>query len=104
MIAFVLALSLARPAVAGDLPGQSTYTAKCQACHGPAGKGDGPAAAALPKPPPDLTAPEFWKDLTDEQLKNAITNGKPGGVMRPFPMQDSQLIELVAFVRTFEPK
>lgn len=35
--------------------GQEMFTAYCAACHGPSGQGDGPAAAALKKQPPDLT-------------------------------------------------
>jgi len=37
--------------VQGDL----LYKNHCATCHGAAGKGDGPAAAALKTPPPDLT-------------------------------------------------
>jgi len=35
--------------------GAVTYQAYCAACHGPQGKGNGPAAPALKVPPPDLT-------------------------------------------------
>ncbi len=35
--------------------GEEMYTSYCAACHGKAGKGDGPAASALKTPPPDLT-------------------------------------------------
>jgi len=31
------------------------YTSYCAACHGPRGKGDGPAASELKTAPPDLT-------------------------------------------------
>jgi mono/diheme cytochrome c family protein len=31
------------------------FATYCAVCHGPAGKGDGPAAAALKMPPPNLT-------------------------------------------------
>ncbi len=36
--------------------GQEMFTHYCAACHGKAGKGDGPAAAALKTPPADLGA------------------------------------------------
>ncbi|HYA18732.1 MAG TPA: cytochrome c [Bryobacteraceae bacterium] len=36
--------------------GPSLYKTYCASCHGIAGKGDGPAAPALKKAPPDLTA------------------------------------------------
>ncbi|HEY6946476.1 MAG TPA: cytochrome c [Candidatus Acidoferrum sp.] len=35
--------------------GKEMYTEYCAACHGPDGKGDGPAAAALKTPAADLT-------------------------------------------------
>jgi Cytochrome C oxidase, cbb3-type, subunit III len=35
--------------------GKEMFISYCAACHGPAGKGDGPAAAALTKKPADLT-------------------------------------------------
>ena len=35
--------------------GKVLFAENCSACHGPGGKGDGPAAAALPTPPADLT-------------------------------------------------
>jgi mono/diheme cytochrome c family protein len=41
-------------AVAAD-QGKAMFTEYCAACHGPDGKGNGPAAAALKKAPADLT-------------------------------------------------
>ena len=38
-----------------DVSGSATYNAYCTVCHGATGKGDGPAAKALPKAPADLT-------------------------------------------------
>jgi mono/diheme cytochrome c family protein len=35
--------------------GKEMFTAYCAVCHGLSGQGDGPAAAALKKQPPDLT-------------------------------------------------
>jgi mono/diheme cytochrome c family protein len=35
--------------------GQEMFKTYCATCHGPGGKGDGPAATALKKPPADLT-------------------------------------------------
>ena len=38
-----------------DVSGAATFNAYCTVCHGPSGKGDGPAAKAFVKPPADLT-------------------------------------------------
>ena len=35
--------------------GQEMFKTYCATCHGPDGKGNGPAASALKKPPADLT-------------------------------------------------
>jgi mono/diheme cytochrome c family protein len=36
--------------------GREVYLRHCASCHGEAGKGDGPVAASLKRPPSDLTA------------------------------------------------
>jgi mono/diheme cytochrome c family protein len=36
--------------------GRALYVQYCVSCHGPSGKGDGPAASALKVPPADLTS------------------------------------------------
>lgn len=35
--------------------GVALYHQYCESCHGPTGKGDGPVAASLQRPPADLT-------------------------------------------------
>jgi putative copper export protein/mono/diheme cytochrome c family protein len=40
--------------------GAALYPNHCAVCHGAAGRGDGPAAAGLPTPPANLTAPHLW--------------------------------------------
>jgi mono/diheme cytochrome c family protein len=47
---------LAQPAMAQDnAEGRTVYQGACAACHGPEGLGDGPMAALLTIPVPDLT-------------------------------------------------
>src|SRR4051794_22395596 len=42
---------------AGYIPsGKAMFTQYCASCHGPEGKGDGPSAFTLKRPPSDLTA------------------------------------------------
>jgi mono/diheme cytochrome c family protein len=38
-----------------SVDGKDNYDAYCAVCHGPAAKGDGPAAPAMKAPVPDLT-------------------------------------------------
>ena len=100
-------LLLATPALAQDgdaTKGAALYKAKCSACHGPEGGGDGPAAGALPRPPADLRSADFWTRMTDERLRDTITKGKPGTAMRPFPMSDDNLSNLTAYLRSLQPE
>ncbi|HEY1299852.1 MAG TPA: copper homeostasis membrane protein CopD [Stellaceae bacterium] len=54
---FASAVPYAAPSV---VRGAAIYAADCAPCHGAQGRGDGPAAAALPVRPADLTAPHLF--------------------------------------------
>ena len=80
--------------------GKASYNKECLSCHGAAGKGDGPAAAALTKSPGDLSNPKLWEQ-TDGALFWKITTGKP-----PMPYYENILTEeqrwnVVNYIRTF---
>jgi mono/diheme cytochrome c family protein len=53
-LALVLALGCERETEA-DLAGRDAFLRYCASCHGSEGRGDGPLAATLSKPPADLT-------------------------------------------------
>jgi putative copper resistance protein D len=63
--------------------GQALYRTHCQGCHGAAGYGDGPAAAGLPRPPADLTAPHAAAHTAGD-LYWWVTHGIPGSGMPAF--------------------
>lgn len=105
MMVVVGGLLLGATAQAADPEaGRSSYVARCQSCHGATGAGDGPAARALPKAPRSFATAEFWANMTDEKLVAVITNGKPGSAMRGFPLDDTQRADLVAYLRSMDPK
>ena len=59
--------------------GRDQFHLQCVACHGVAGKGDGPAAAALNPHPRDFTQGEGWKNgrkptLVFKTLKEGLGN------------------------------
>jgi putative copper export protein/mono/diheme cytochrome c family protein len=54
--------------------GAKLFAANCSVCHGSEGRGDGPAAKALPLPPADLTAEHFWAH-SDGELFWYISHG-----------------------------
>lgn len=60
--------------------GGNLYMKLCLECHGPSGKGDGPAAASLPHRPLDLT--RVLKGQTDGEIFWKITRG--GGAMSSY--------------------
>lgn len=55
--------------------GKVTFNNTCVACHGPEGKGDGVAAAALDPKPRDLSNGEYVSTLSNEHLYKVINEG-----------------------------
>lgn len=55
--------------------GKQTYAKFCASCHGNAGKGDGPGAAALNPKPKDLTDKAYVSKLEDKYLVDIISKG-----------------------------
>jgi cytochrome c551/c552 len=54
---------------------QAVFNERCSACHGPDGRGNGPAAASL-NPKPRNYADKAWQaSVTDEQIAKTITMG-----------------------------
>jgi mono/diheme cytochrome c family protein len=75
----------------------------CVSCHGPKGKGDGPASAALP---PGQPKPADWtsgkaKAETDGELFWKISNGR--GAMPPWKhLPEKDRWDLVNYIRTLQ--
>ncbi len=63
------------PAVTAAAEAEQIFTTRCSVCHGPAGKGDGPGAAALNPKPQNYTDPAFQARVTDEEIEKAILLG-----------------------------
>jgi len=100
------ALMLAAPVHAADVQkGQGLYASRCLFCHGAAGKGDGPAGAALKPRPTNFAAPEYWQAAKIDAMKEVIANGKPGTAMVSFKASVSpeQIDDLIAYLQTFKP-
>lgn len=51
------------------------FSTRCSTCHGPQGKGDGPAGAALNPKPRNLGDAAWQKSVTDEHIEKIIVGG-----------------------------
>jgi len=82
---------------------KKTVETNCVSCHGPGGKGDGPAAAALPPPKPANWTSEPVQKETDGELFWKISNGR--GAMPPWKhLPEKDRWELVNYIRTLKGK
>lgn len=99
---------------AGDLPGKKTYEQMCITCHGPEGKGDGPAGIAALPMPRDFSVGQFKFDTdsdghtgTDADLFLVIRDGGLAAGGSPLMaawghLGDESIRELVAYIRSLE--
>jgi mono/diheme cytochrome c family protein len=100
VVAIFAAAVLLSPAAKADNAAESTYKAKCAACHGPDGKGETATGKAMKVK--DLASEEVQK-LSDADLTDAISKGK--GKMPPYKtLTPEQVKGLVAYIRSFAKK
>jgi mono/diheme cytochrome c family protein len=93
--------------LAGDVTaGRALYQQYCSMCHGPQGKGNGPAASAMNPKPRDHTDGQYMNALSDAHLSKVISEG--GAAMQRSPLMPSwkgtlspqQIADVIAYVRT----
>lgn len=84
--------------------GRGIYKAKCAACHGETGRGDGPAAGVMKPAPRDHTDRAYMSTLSDEDLAKVI---QMGGAIKGKPLMPSnpdlrgaELAAIVAYTRS----
>ncbi|MFQ5459822.1 MAG: c-type cytochrome [Anaerolineae bacterium] len=71
--------------------GAGLYEAQCVTCHGPAGASD---------VAPDLATATFQSTASDAFISYAIRRGRPGTAMPPFDLTDTQIADLISFIRS----
>ncbi len=92
---------LATPTAFDLEAGKAIYEAKCLACHGPTGMGDGPQAEALGVPVAALGDPAVASQATLEDWFLVVTNGRLDAMMPPFTsLTDQQRWDVVAYAMT----
>jgi len=64
--------------------GKEIYAVQCVTCHGPLGKGDGPAAGAFKPPPRNFVDEDFKQGGSPAQIFNSISKGIEGTGMASF--------------------
>ena len=85
--------------------GKETYNTTCAACHGPEGKGDGVAAAALDPKPRDLSDGAYVSTLSNEHLYKVISEGGPAVGLSPLMaawggvLSEQDIWNVVAYIR-----
>ncbi len=82
--------------------GAEVFKTNCESCHGPLGKGDGPAGAALDPAPKDLSVLQV--SAGDDFLYWRINTGKEGTGMVAWKgtLTDEQIWQVVSFIRTLK--
>jgi mono/diheme cytochrome c family protein len=107
---------MSNPTLADAEAGKAVYSGKgaCASCHGPTGKGDGPAAAALNPKPRDFSLGDFALDTdgdgqsgTDTDLYNVIHDGaaKYGGAATMpgrADLSEQEIKDLIAYIRSLQ--
>jgi mono/diheme cytochrome c family protein len=109
LIMLSLLTLLVQPGVllAGDVnAGRAFYQQYCSMCHGPQGKGNGPAAAAMNPKPRDHTDGRYMNTLSDAHLATVISEG--GAAVQRSPLMPSwkgtlspqQIADVITYLRT----
>jgi len=80
--------------------GAKVYRERCVLCHGPEGKGDGPAAAGLNPKPRNHSDGTYMKSRTDEELLGVIRVGKGGMPAWGNVLSEQEIQAVLKHVRT----
>jgi cytochrome c6 len=91
-------IAVSSTAVAQDAA--ATYKAKCAMCHGPDGKG---SAMGVKMGAHDFTSADVQKQ-TDAQLTETITKGKGKMPAYDGKLKDTEIKDLVAYIRGLAKK
>ena len=82
--------------------GKATYDDKCAACHGPAGKGDGVAAAALNPKPINFSDKALMQGIPVDCHFYRISEGVQGTGMPPWKaLGDETIWKVLIYERSF---
>lgn len=83
--------------------GQDLFRARCAACHGPQGRGDGPAAVAMSPRPTNFQDQAQRTAVTDSAMRGVIEHGRRGMPAFGRMLSQPQMDTLVFYLRSFRP-
>lgn len=90
--------------------GKMVYTEYCMACHGINGDGKGISAKGLVPPPRNFTLGVYkfghvisGELPSDEDFKHIIKTGLKGTGMLAWDMSDTQMDQVIQYIKTFAP-
>ena len=99
IVFFGIMAAMTIPTTFAQGAGADTYKAKCAMCHGADGLAAGPAGKAMKVP--SFKTPEAMKD-TDAEFIAVTKNGKGKMPAYAGKLTDTQIKEVVAYVRTLQ--
>lgn len=107
LVVMFFGASYRRASAASDAKaGRQVHVSNCQRCHGPQGRGDGPAGKLLKTKPADWTNKQKMSGLSDDYLFK-ITSGGGGSVGKSTLMpafkgklSAAQIRDVIAFIRS----
>lgn len=104
-LALALMMAWAGPASAGDVDGgKAIYKKNCAMCHGPEGAGDGAMGKMLKPPPPSFADAERMASRADEELITRIKEGKSPMPAYGSRLNDDQIQDVLAYIRSLSEK
>src|SRR5881397_507429 len=99
--------------LAADVPlGRRVYAQRCAVCHGPDGRGNGPAAPSLIPRPRDFTVGQFKYKSTaagqppsDDDLRRTVVEGLNASAMPYWKdlLNDQEVDAVIQYVKNFSP-
>jgi len=84
--------------------GKKSYGVDCAMCHGKEGAGDGDLAADMKLKLKDYRNPAALKDMTDGEMYEVILKGKGQMTGEEGRLKDTQIWNVVNFVRSIAKK
>ncbi|MDP3775221.1 MAG: cytochrome c [Gemmatimonadales bacterium] len=98
----LVALAALLGAHRGQTPatGRDVYRTRCAMCHGPEGRGDGPAGAALTPRATNLTVGADLTAVSDSVVRAIVTSGRRGMPAFGRMLTRAQTDSVVAYLRT----